>query len=599
MPTFIQQEYLAPDAPKVVSPGPGSGIGGSSVVFTWVSPTLNVDSYRLTLGSTQDGTNYHDSGALNQTTDVVTGIPYDAGAIHATLYFTNSGVTRFVRYQYTESHPRIRTPVAYSEQPIGNIPIKWAPADADLGCDVTITGKQSGVVYFLSSANKGKSAFWRVSASDLNAQDTQFVTTVKWLSGPLTLTKEFILHSLPALNTPYDVVTPDPSAFSILGTLVGSTDTLSFPTTVNLFRDGKETRFTTSETPLYSQQATVALPGIKQNEFMHYVRKVGRNYTWLPAPAHTLWGSLLGDLFTLGTGVEFSWMWTIASHVMVVVPTTDQFMVIPLVTLNSSRVARLGFTGFSDAESGEVSVQVCPCIPQVPDFLEVTHAGRRSASAKVKGLPTALPVNSQRPLSELSLAHDVNGKKVLPVLSPFSSRKFTQLIESTTATHNPEYFPIGKQAIDLSAYTFAWTDSQQLIGLVNFFLDIKGAQESFILTDYMSTLPVVASPTVNSVRLSYASDKQRPVTGDFRYLVVLKGQNPVSIHKVTGFTFEDYDMIVTLDEPLSSDAQSKLTDCSYSLCEGVMARVTDSTITMTHQGMGKGSCSLSFTEVVE
>ena len=596
MPTPVTQQYTAPDAPKIISPGNGSGIGGTAIKFKWLSPTLNVDAYRLTIGSTVDGTQFHDSGQITATSDIVNGIPFNEPHIYATLYFENSGVTMFRRYEYVGAHPRILTPIDNSELPIGNVPIRWTPKDPLSAFNVVVRGVQSGTVYLQKSMITDLSTFWRPSIADLNAADTHFTVEVTWNSAPLTVQHTFKLHAIPAYDITIDKVKEKVRAFSLKGNILGSSDTLTFPTVINLFRNGMETRFTTSETPLLSQEFQSPLVEHRQGEFMQYVREAGRHHTWMPVPSHTLCGTVMGNVFTSSGEEGMSWLWANTEYVMLQVASTDGYMIVKVGSINANGTVTLVMDGFTNTESGAARVEVCPCFVQIPDFKALSHAGQSNSSVTVQGMEIALDAT---PKGTASLATLVGTEWVVPILSPFSSRKFVQMVESTPATHSPRYYPIGKQAVDLTSYNYGWGNPEQLTALVNFFLSMKGAQNSFILTDYSTSLKLLSVASATELVIDYASDKYKPETVNFKYITVMRNNVPVSVHKVLGFSFSDQAVQVTLDSALTAEAQTKLASCQYTLCEGIRARFSESSLTMTHQDYGKGSCSLSFSEVVQ
>ena len=83
----------------LITPTPGSTLGGSSVAFTW-SPRAGPTQYKLWLGTTPDPANLYSSGATTATTETVSGLPTTGATVYARLYSYVNGVWVCNSYSY-------------------------------------------------------------------------------------------------------------------------------------------------------------------------------------------------------------------------------------------------------------------------------------------------------------------------------------------------------------------------------------------------------------------------------------------------------------------------------------------------------------------
>ncbi|MFN4274162.1 MAG: S8 family serine peptidase, partial [Aliihoeflea sp.] len=97
------RDYVyGPSKADIVAPVEGSTLGGSSATFEW-SAGSGAQAYRLAVGSTVGGTEYHDSGELSTDTlsRQVAGLPTDGSIVHVRLSTQLGGVWQFNDYSYT------------------------------------------------------------------------------------------------------------------------------------------------------------------------------------------------------------------------------------------------------------------------------------------------------------------------------------------------------------------------------------------------------------------------------------------------------------------------------------------------------------------
>lgn len=96
-----------PAAPGLYSPANGSTLTGTSVTFAWDSstegPAAGATAYALTVGSTQGGSQYYNSGTLSGTTfsQTVTGLPSNGSTVWTRWSYLVNGQWGYTDYAYT------------------------------------------------------------------------------------------------------------------------------------------------------------------------------------------------------------------------------------------------------------------------------------------------------------------------------------------------------------------------------------------------------------------------------------------------------------------------------------------------------------------
>jgi hypothetical protein len=96
-----------PAAPGLYSPVNGSTLAGTSATFAWdsstVGPAVGATAYYLTVGSTQGGSQYYNSGNLPNTTfsETVTGLPSNGSKVWARWSYLVGGNWAYNDYSYT------------------------------------------------------------------------------------------------------------------------------------------------------------------------------------------------------------------------------------------------------------------------------------------------------------------------------------------------------------------------------------------------------------------------------------------------------------------------------------------------------------------
>jgi hypothetical protein len=96
-----------PAAPGLYSPVNGSTLTGTSVTFVWDSstagPAVGATAYYLTVGSTQGGSQYYNSGNLSNITfsQTVTGLPSNGSVVWARWSYLVGGTWGYTDYTYT------------------------------------------------------------------------------------------------------------------------------------------------------------------------------------------------------------------------------------------------------------------------------------------------------------------------------------------------------------------------------------------------------------------------------------------------------------------------------------------------------------------
>jgi hypothetical protein len=96
-----------PAAPGLYSPVNGSTLAATSVTFAWDSsttgPAVGATAYYLTVGSTEGGDQYYNSGNLSNTTfsQTVTGLPSNGSRVWARWSYLVGGNWGFNDYTFT------------------------------------------------------------------------------------------------------------------------------------------------------------------------------------------------------------------------------------------------------------------------------------------------------------------------------------------------------------------------------------------------------------------------------------------------------------------------------------------------------------------
>jgi serine protease len=118
------RDYVyGPSKADIVAPVEGSTLGGSSATFEW-SAGSGAQAYRLAVGSTVGGTEYHDSGVLSTDTlsRQVAGLPTDGSIVHVRLSTQLGGVWQFNDYSYTAATSVGTKAVMASPAPSSTLP---------------------------------------------------------------------------------------------------------------------------------------------------------------------------------------------------------------------------------------------------------------------------------------------------------------------------------------------------------------------------------------------------------------------------------------------------------------------------------------------
>nr|MCH9697078.1 hypothetical protein [Gammaproteobacteria bacterium] len=115
--------------PSMTSPIANSTLSGSSVSFNWAANGTSVLEWWLYIGSTQGGSNFHDSGTLGTAlTSTVNGLPTDGSTVHVRLWYRTSAGWLATDTQYTASNstPGITSPSANSTLSGSTETFNWA-----------------------------------------------------------------------------------------------------------------------------------------------------------------------------------------------------------------------------------------------------------------------------------------------------------------------------------------------------------------------------------------------------------------------------------------------------------------------------------------
>jgi len=85
----------------ITSPAPNSTLSGSSVTFQWNAGSAST-AYELTVGSSQGGNNYYQSGNLGAaTSQTVNNLPVNGAPLYVTLFSYANGSWVYNQYTYT------------------------------------------------------------------------------------------------------------------------------------------------------------------------------------------------------------------------------------------------------------------------------------------------------------------------------------------------------------------------------------------------------------------------------------------------------------------------------------------------------------------
>jgi len=122
-------------AATIISPGAGSTLGASGVMFNWTAGTL-VTNYALWLGTSGPGSsNLYNSGLTAVTSVTVPSLPADGAKVYARLFSEGSGGTQSIDYTYTESSgtsAALTSPMPGTTLGTSNVIFTWSG-----GTDVT------------------------------------------------------------------------------------------------------------------------------------------------------------------------------------------------------------------------------------------------------------------------------------------------------------------------------------------------------------------------------------------------------------------------------------------------------------------------------
>jgi hypothetical protein len=122
-------------AATIISPGAGSTLGASGVMFNWTAGTL-VTNYALWLGTSGPGSsNLYNSGLTAVTSVTVPSLPADGAKVYARLFSEGSGGTQSIDYTYTESSgtsAALTSPMPGTSLGTSNVIFTWSG-----GTDVT------------------------------------------------------------------------------------------------------------------------------------------------------------------------------------------------------------------------------------------------------------------------------------------------------------------------------------------------------------------------------------------------------------------------------------------------------------------------------
>jgi hypothetical protein len=156
--------------PGMTAPVPGTPLPGSQVDFSWSANGSKVSSWRLQVGATRWGTQFHDTGYVPATTTkaTVSGLPTDGTTVFVTLWYQTGGGTFAIETQYRSSAgggtPHILSPVAGTTLIGDTVVFQWT------------TGGSVVKAWWLNIGNApGTNDL--VSSGQLAAADTSFAAT--------------------------------------------------------------------------------------------------------------------------------------------------------------------------------------------------------------------------------------------------------------------------------------------------------------------------------------------------------------------------------------------------------------------------------------
>lgn len=145
IPEYYTFTAASPTPATLLTPTPGSVLGGASQKFTW-NTGLGVTAYFLSIGSTgPTSANVWESGSITATSATATGLPITGATVNVTLFSMINGAWKAVEYTFTAAVP---TPAAL---------ISPVPGSTFTGNSVKFTWTAGAGVtaYFLSIGTNG------------------------------------------------------------------------------------------------------------------------------------------------------------------------------------------------------------------------------------------------------------------------------------------------------------------------------------------------------------------------------------------------------------------------------------------------------------
>ncbi len=231
--SYTFTEAGSPVLAALSSPAAGATLPGSSATFTWAKgggPTADW----LYLGTNgPNSANLYSSGATDNTSATVSGLPVTGATIYATLFSQIEGVYQPVHYTFKEALPPapaiIISPAASSTLSGSSVTFTWTPGSQAQGYWLYLgtTGAQSVNLY--NAAVSGTSVTVSVPANGVNLYATLFTK----LNGTFTP----VNYTFTEAGTPVLAAMTSPSPSS---TFAGSAETFTWtpgagPTAYDLY----------------------------------------------------------------------------------------------------------------------------------------------------------------------------------------------------------------------------------------------------------------------------------------------------------------------------------------------------------------------------
>jgi hypothetical protein len=133
--SYIHNSYSFASAPDgkaaIVSPAPGSTLGGSSATFTWIAGA-GATAYWLDVGTAPSLGNIFGGNVGSVTSKLVTGLPLDGSTVYVTLYSNVNGVWQGNSYTYAALSQKaaITSPAPGSTLHGSSITFNWTASGA-------------------------------------------------------------------------------------------------------------------------------------------------------------------------------------------------------------------------------------------------------------------------------------------------------------------------------------------------------------------------------------------------------------------------------------------------------------------------------------